>query len=785
MRSSNGLSPSARAGRFHLPIVLALFSITLPVSADEPAFDTWTSLDPPGGSIRQVAVAPSDPEIRYAVGDAVAQFYRWQETPQRWQRRCVLPFGSVMALAVDPVDPSTLWTSLLATDGSGAPWLGTSEDGGNHWTEVDLPPLETGDWLHALVVQPGRIFAVGVHSGVWRRDAGAWTRVLPADSGGDLVADPDDPDRLFAVVENDVWRTGDGGDTWTALLESGDALRVFAAEGSRAVYASFQVPTLPHPSGVHRSLDDGATWESFEGSLAAGLSPHEPDELWAVEFDGVSRSSDGGETWAPVDLGLDFHPRVTDIAFGGPGEIFLVGQRGVWTSRDDGATWSEANRGLREHAVVSVEIDPLDPAGLWALTQGSELFRSEDGGASWRRIYVFPVGTTAPFLFEVIASEPRTLLFTSRGSAGWWQSLDGGSTWETVLDSVDGEPPAVIYDLVSDFSPDPDDPSKILAAGWRGTNSLLLEARIWSTENGGRTWTLVDSRTEPRAFRQIRRDPFDPELFYLAGENLVRWKNRLLSIALGEFFSGEATHRIDAMAVDPATRGRLWAVAGQGPNSTGSPQPFGLLRSDDRGETWTKVSDRFDDREVTDLLVAPGDPDRLFAVVDARAWTSGDAGRTWQPLVDTGTPIQDLAIDPRFPSTLVSAAFGSGVQRLVFTDGAGCDAAPILCLADGFYAEVAWRDFDGATGIGRSVPLAASGPTDTGAFWFFDSANLELVVKALDGRAINGAFWVFYGSLSNVEYDLRVTAPDGRVAAYRNPLGTFASTGDTSAFPEP
>jgi hypothetical protein len=110
-----------------------------------------------------------------------------------------------------------------------------------------------------------------------------------------------------------------------------------------------------------------------------------------------------------------------------------------------------------------------------------------------------------------------------------------------------------------------------------------------------------------------------------------------------------------------------------------------------------------------------------------------------------------------------------------------CTSGPALCLnGDRFVAEVAWKDFQGKTGSGQAVSLTS----DTGYFWFFNSSNVELVVKVLDGRPLNGSFWVFYGSLSNVEYTLKITdTVTGRVRSYRNPSGRLASAGDTSAFP--
>jgi hypothetical protein len=113
---------------------------------------------------------------------------------------------------------------------------------------------------------------------------------------------------------------------------------------------------------------------------------------------------------------------------------------------------------------------------------------------------------------------------------------------------------------------------------------------------------------------------------------------------------------------------------------------------------------------------------------------------------------------------------------------AGCQPGPTtLCLNGGrFKVEAAWKDFAGHTGVGQTLPLTG----DTGAFWFFDPANLEVVLKVLDGRAVNGEFWVYYGALSNVEYTLTVTdTATGAVKTYRNPSGTFASAGDIQALP--
>ena len=99
---------------------------------------------------------------------------------------------------------------------------------------------------------------------------------------------------------------------------------------------------------------------------------------------------------------------------------------------------------------------------------------------------------------------------------------------------------------------------------------------------------------------------------------------------------------------------------------------------------------------------------------------------------------------------------------------------------DRFEIDVQWRDFQGNAGSGVSVPFS----DDTVAFWFFRPGNLELMVKVLDGRPVNGNFWVFGGALSSVEYTITVTdTATGAERVYENTSGNVESFADTAAFP--
>jgi Leucine-rich repeat (LRR) protein len=104
-----------------------------------------------------------------------------------------------------------------------------------------------------------------------------------------------------------------------------------------------------------------------------------------------------------------------------------------------------------------------------------------------------------------------------------------------------------------------------------------------------------------------------------------------------------------------------------------------------------------------------------------------------------------------------------------------------LCVSSSrFEVTATWQDADGESGEANGVALSS----DTGYFWFFDAANVELVVKVLDGCAVNGRFWVFAGGLTDVQVDLQVhDTRAGRSRRYFNAVGRpFRPVQDTAAF---
>jgi hypothetical protein len=140
------------------------------------------------------------------------------------------------------------------------------------------------------------------------------------------------------------------------------------------------------------------------------------------------------------------------------------------------------------------------------------------------------------------------------------------------------------------------------------------------------------------------------------------------------------------------------------------------------------------------------------------------------------TPFQEIR-------TLTPTAPAPAIEIPAAVSPSACvPGANAVCFFDRFRVEVNWRNQNtGATGLGSVVPTG--GTASTGSFWFFDADNVELVLKVLDGRTLNGKFWIFYGSLSDVEYWVRVTdTQTGKVKVYHNKPGSLAGLTDTAAF---
>jgi hypothetical protein len=189
---------------------------------------------------------------------------------------------------------------------------------------------------------------------------------------------------------------------------------------------------------------------------------------------------------------------------------------------------------------------------------------------------------------------------------------------------------------------------------------------------------------------------------------------------------------------------------------------FGASQTD--LEYWVKVRDT----RTGAIQLYHNKPGDIRGFGDTTAFRDTDPGDTQAVL-----QVREIAGISNAAAPTIETATGAG----------GCAAdSNTLCLLGGRYkVEVRWKNQHaaGAEGIGTMIPNS----DNTGFVWFFDPSNIELAVKVLDGTGVNGKKWVFYGSLSDVEYWVDVTdTATGQTKTYHNRPGSLAGVADTGAF---
>lgn len=168
---------------------------------------------------------------------------------------------------------------------------------------------------------------------------------------------------------------------------------------------------------------------------------------------------------------------------------------------------------------------------------------------------------------------------------------------------------------------------------------------------------------------------------------------------------------------------------------------------------------------------------------------SGDCipSGTWQSVTQApgSTYSHTFSVEGNFSyfcSVHLGAMTGKVIVQPAAAAGPCVPDTESLCLNGGrFRVTAQWEKPDGSSGHGNGIKLTG----DSGYFWFFDPANIEAVVKVLNGCAIGNSYWVFAAGLTNVSVHVVVTdTVTGAVYTRDNAQGAaFLPIQDTTAFP--
>ena len=163
--------------------------------------------------------------------------------------------------------------------------------------------------------------------------------------------------------------------------------------------------------------------------------------------------------------------------------------------------------------------------------------------------------------------------------------------------------------------------------------------------------------------------PGKPNVFYMAPNNGGIWKSTDYGLTWNPIFDGQPTGSIGALAIAPSNPEIIYVGSGEGLRRPDLSTGDGIYKSADGGKTWNHLGLR-EGQQITNILVDPRDPNRLFVAVlghpygpneERGVFRSEDGGETWRKILykDENTGATDLALDPKDPRILYAVLWSS------------------------------------------------------------------------------------------------------------------------------
>lgn len=709
-----------------------------------------------GARVADLAVDPVDPNTVYA-GMASGGVFRSSDGGASWapifDDQAVLTVG---AMAIDPSDRDVIWVGTGESTAQSSSFFGRgvfkSIDRGATWSYVGLEEsryigriaIDPSDTDRVFVAATGVLFGTGGMRGIYRTTdgGGSWTEVLfvnDSTAAIDIAVDPARPDTVYAAMwervrglayrrsggpGSGIWRTRDGGDTWTRLASGLPAagstvgrigLSVSASSPS-TVYAIYDI--VGEGARVYKTTNGGNTWTRTNDSAISSIhssfgwyfgqvrvDPSDANRVFAL---GVPfyRSENGGTSWSEVGETnhVDHHAMAFDPT--NPDRIFEGNDGGIYVSLNEGDTWAKLYD-QPTNQFYAIEIDEQDPDRLYGGTQDNGTLRTPTGGTDdWENILggdgffciVHPTSSNTVFaeyqygnLYKstdfafswdwalggvnsndrrnwstpvvLDPSNPERMFY---GTYRLWRSTNGAGSWTAISGDLTNGDSGGNFGTITTIAVSPADGNVI----WVGTD----DSNVWATSNGGTNWTNVSGSLPNRWVTRLAVDPVDPDVAYASFSGL-RWDEEIAHV----------------------------------------------YRTEDRGASWADIGGDLPAAPVNALLVDPDDPSTLYLGSDVGCFYTNDRGASWHFLGDglPAVPIYDLDFH-RGTRTLVAGTYGRSMQSIeIAVPTAVAASAPPA--AEAVFVE------------GRPNPFNPRGEI---VFRLGESASIDLGIYDLAGRRV-------------------------------------------------
>ena len=778
----------------------------------EDAGITWRPVfeDQDTHSIGALAVSASDPQTVWAgtgephirsnvtIGDGV---YKSTDSGESWTHMGLDAIGRVSRVVIHPTNPDIVYIGALghAHGPQAERGIYRTTDGGETWEHVLFVDEDTG--ASSVIMDPNnpRILFAGMWTVVfntWGRESGgpgggifmsrdggdSWTKLeghgLPALPVGkvDICMSQADSRRVYALIETgdgvpwhgeetesgEFWRSDNGGRDWQLANYSRDL-------GGRTGYYN-NCRVLPDDeneiffltAGLSRSYDGGLTYVNHQGPQRPGgdyhdlwIDPDNADRIIIGNDQGVHISVNRGETYHRVELPISqmYHVTVDNAipynvlgnrqdgpSYRGPSNT-LYGGRDNSIPRGD---WHQVGGGESGFATP----DPTDPNIVWSSASGSGarggiVVRHDERTRQFRNVEVWPESTGGTpageiryrfqWTFPLLISphDNNTVYVTSQHVH---RTRNGGQSWDVIspdLTTNDKSRQGISGGLTPDNIG-----VEYCCVIYAFDESPAQQGVFYAGSNDGKM--------------HVSRD--DGETWQDVTENLPDWPvdGVVRGIDASRWDAGKAYITVEAHQV-------------------GDFAPY-VYRTEDYGESWTKIVDGISDHVLSfgrSIQEDPVRPGLLFLGTENRVYVSFDDGNAWQPLINNmpAAPMYGIAIQEHF-NDLVIGTYGRGFWIMD-------DITPLQQLSDEvrltsaylFEPRDAYRFNPRTSPAAQTIDASAGDNPPNAAFinyWVGDGmvespATLVIadaqggIVRTLEGTSqpgINRVFWDFRGEES-------------------------------------
>jgi photosystem II stability/assembly factor-like uncharacterized protein len=429
-----------------------------------------------------------------------------------------------------------------------------------HWRMIG--PFRGGRTRAATGVpsQPNVFYMGQVNGGVWKSDdyGRTWSPIFDHESTqsiGAIAVAASDPNIIYVAsgeglhrpdlsVGNGIYKTTDGGKTWTHLgLRDGEQIPALAIDprDPKRIFAA----VLGHPygpseeRGLFRSTDGGESWQKAiykdenTGASDVEIDPSNPDVIYASMWEvregpwednnevngsggGLFKSTDGGNTWRQLTNGLpkDLSQIYIAVAPSDPRRLYATlgmasGALAVYRSDDAGENWYKATDDPRPSGRIGggdLPIPRVDSKNADVVYSASTVtMKSIDGGKTWFGFRGAPGGDDYQNLW-INPNDPNIILLVS--DQGALVTVNGGASWSSWYN----QPTAQIYHVAvtSDF------PYRV-CGGQQESGSVCVSSRGNDGAITYREWRPVGVIE----YGYVAPDPLDPDIIYGGGRNEV------------------------------------------------------------------------------------------------------------------------------------------------------------------------------------------------------------------------------------------------------------------------